>query len=120
MKTLGKLTLDVPPAAPVEVIAQAVPVAPVRVSKTFASFVDELDGDVPDMAPSMFQAHTATYEVEPLPWDRDNAALAFSNPAFDPLDESLALAPAVHPIAISLFEVRDNSCTRMAGDFPPP
>lgn len=66
MKTLGKLMLDVPTAAPAEVV---VPVAPVRVLKTFASFADELDEYVPDVAPAVLQGHTVTYEVDPLPWD---------------------------------------------------
>jgi hypothetical protein len=72
--TLGKLTLDVPASAPVVVIpvlvAPAVtPAVPVRVLKTFTSFADELDGDVQETAPVLLQGHTATYDVDPLPWD---------------------------------------------------
>jgi hypothetical protein len=72
MKTLGKLTLDVLTAAPVVAIvpdASVVPAAPVRVLQTFTSFAEEVDGFMQDALPSVFQAHTATYEVEALPWD---------------------------------------------------
>lgn len=69
MKTLGKLTLDVPALIPTMVVSPAVvPVAPVRVLKTFTSFADELDGYVPEVAPALLQGHTARYEVDPLPW----------------------------------------------------
>lgn len=69
MKTLGKIKLNLPAAASIQVVATAVPVAPVRVLKTFASFADEVDGYVPDVAPAVLQGHTVTYEVDPLPWD---------------------------------------------------
>jgi hypothetical protein len=72
MKTLGKLTVDVPTAALVVAIvpdASVIPAAPVRVLQTFMSFADEVDGYMPDTLPSVFQAHTTTYEVEALPWD---------------------------------------------------
>ncbi|MCK9776170.1 hypothetical protein [Pseudomonas syringae] len=67
MKTLGKLTIDVPRAATVEVVAPVLPVAAVRVLKTFTSFADERC--VPDVAPALLQGHTATNDVDPLPWD---------------------------------------------------
>lgn len=60
----------IPPYAPIKFNAAPRPVqAQVKVLKTFTSFVDELDGDVPDVLPALLQAHTATYEVEPLPWE---------------------------------------------------
>jgi DNA-binding transcriptional ArsR family regulator len=72
MKALGKIKLDVPTATPVVVVmpdAPVIPAAPVRVLQTFTSFAEEVDGYVPDALPSVFQAHTVTYEVEALPWD---------------------------------------------------
>lgn len=57
----------IPPYAPIRFTVPTAPV-PARVLKTFTSFADELDGYVQDVAPALQQGHTATYEVDPLPW----------------------------------------------------
>jgi hypothetical protein len=43
-------------------------VAPVIVHKLFRSFADELDGHIDDKPIPVLQAHTVTYEADPLPW----------------------------------------------------
>lgn len=63
LKTLGKITLDVP------VFETPVARVPVVVLKTFKDFAQELDGVQPDYIPTLLPGHTATYEGEPLPWD---------------------------------------------------
>lgn len=62
MKTLGKLKLDLPTAAPVEVVASVVQASPVLVLKTLTGYADELDRFVPEVLSTLLQGHTATYE----------------------------------------------------------
>lgn len=80
MATLGKLTLDMPSLASVVMVLEApavAPAAPVRVLRTFTNFADELDhqdwADAVPVQPQAFAAaqdHAATYQPDPLPWDR--------------------------------------------------
>ncbi|MDY7065671.1 hypothetical protein PsexTeo8_21160 [Pseudomonas extremaustralis] len=53
------------------VVSQPRPAAKsaVVVHKVFRSFAAELDSSTDDMPPPVLQAHTVTYEADPLPWD---------------------------------------------------
>lgn len=71
LKALGKITFDVPVLA-VPSLAQPQPATKpvVIVHKVFRSFAAELDEQMGEMPLPVLQAHTVTYEADPLPWER--------------------------------------------------
>ncbi|MBD8737925.1 hypothetical protein IFR41_00180 [Pseudomonas fluorescens] len=69
LRVLGKITLPVPVlAVPSLAQPQPAPKPAVIVHKLFRSFADELDGQIDDKPIPVLQAHTVTYEADPLPW----------------------------------------------------